>query len=126
MTGGKLMMAVSKPVATKPATPAQANPGTNGMMDKNNAVVRTLTMTNPAGYDVVLARKGLLDKQVELLSKALNSLSLTENTYGIYTGYNKFMPLSNELFEKLVKLQVQAESTENLVTEIDKIQKQNY
>ncbi|QVK01808.1 ABC transporter substrate-binding protein [Mycoplasma mycoides subsp. capri] len=130
MTSGKAMMTAAKPAAAKPAaTPAApapaAKPEANGMKDKNGAVVRTLTMTNPAGYDVVLARKGLLDKQVELLSKALNSLSLTENTYGIYTGYNKFMPLSNELFEKLVKLQVQAESTENLVTEIDKIQKQN-
>ncbi|QVK06652.1 ABC transporter thiamine pyrophosphate-binding lipoprotein p37/Cypl [Mycoplasma mycoides] len=129
MASGKAMMTAAKPAAAKPAaapaTPAPAKPETNGMMDKNNSVVRTLTMTNPAGYDVVLARKGLLDKQVELISKALNSLSLTENIYGIYTGYNKFMPLSNELFEKLVKLQVQAESTENLVKEIDKIEKQN-
>nr|VZR97167.1 High affinity transport system protein p37 [Mycoplasma feriruminatoris] len=100
-------------------------PAMNGGKDKNGEVIRTLTMTNPAGYDVVLARKGLLDKQIELLSKALNSLTLTENTYGIYTGYNKFMPLSMDLFETLVKLQVQAESTKTLVTQIPKIEKQN-
>ncbi|QVK09508.1 ABC transporter thiamine pyrophosphate-binding lipoprotein p37/Cypl [Mycoplasma mycoides] len=105
--------------SAKPAMPA--TPVTNGM-NKNGSVIRTLTMTNPAGYDVVLARRGLLDKQVELLSKALQSLSLEENTYGIYTGYNKFMPLSMELFEKLVKLQVQAESKQDLVKDIDKIE----
>ncbi|WFQ89936.1 ABC transporter thiamine pyrophosphate-binding lipoprotein p37/Cypl [Mycoplasma feriruminatoris] len=121
MVGGKTMVAAAKPAPT-PAPVAQ--PTANTMMDKNNPVIRTLTMTNPAGYDVVLARKGLLDKQVELLSKALNSLSLTENTYGIYTGYNKFMPLSMDLFETLVKLQVQAESTQNLVTKIPEITKQ--
>ncbi|WFQ94930.1 ABC transporter thiamine pyrophosphate-binding lipoprotein p37/Cypl [Mycoplasma feriruminatoris] len=121
MNGGKAMM-VAASSATSATPAAAATPGT--MKDKNGSVIRTLTMTNPAGYDVVLARKGLLDKQVELLSKALNSLSLTENTYGIYTGYNKFMPLSMNLFEKLVKLQVQAESTENLVDNIDKIAKQ--
>ncbi|WFQ93274.1 ABC transporter substrate-binding protein [Mycoplasma feriruminatoris] len=120
MNNGKAMMTA----ATAPAAPA--TPAENGAMkDKNGAVIRTLTMTNPAGYDVVLARKGLSDKQVELLSKALNSLSLTENTYGIYTGYNKFMPLNMDLFEKLVKLQVQAESTENLVDKIPAIEKQN-
>ncbi|WFQ90756.1 ABC transporter substrate-binding protein [Mycoplasma feriruminatoris] len=123
MNNGKPMMAVAA-APTTPAAPASTS-GTNGMKDKNGAVIRTLTMTNPAGYDVVLARKGLLDKQVELLSKALNSLSLTENTYGIYTGYNKFMPLSMDLFEKLVKLQVQAETTENLVDNIPAISKQN-
>ncbi|QVK02650.1 ABC transporter thiamine pyrophosphate-binding lipoprotein p37/Cypl [Mycoplasma mycoides] len=105
--------------SAKPAMPATLV--TNGM-NKNGSVIRTLTMTNPAGYDVVLARRGLLDKQVELLSKALQSLSLEENTYGIYTGYNKFMPLSMELFEKLVKLQVQAESKQDLVKDIDKIE----
>ncbi|WFQ95756.1 ABC transporter substrate-binding protein [Mycoplasma feriruminatoris] len=121
MVGGKVMMAAAKPAPT-PAPATQ--PTADTMMDKNNPVIRTLTMSNPAGYDVVLARKGLLDKQVELLSKALNSLSLTENTYGIYTGYNKFMPLSMDLFETLVKLQVQAESTQNLVTKIPEITKQ--
>ncbi|EXU60631.1 ABC transporter thiamine pyrophosphate-binding lipoprotein p37/Cypl [Mycoplasma mycoides] len=113
------MNARSMMISAKPAMPA--TPVTNGM-NKNGSVIRTLTMTNPAGYDVVLARRGLLDKQVELLSKALQSLSLEENTYGIYTGYNKFMPLSMELFEKLVKLQVQAESKQDLVKDIDKIE----
>ncbi|QVJ95327.1 ABC transporter thiamine pyrophosphate-binding lipoprotein p37/Cypl [Mycoplasma mycoides] len=117
MTGTAMMTA-----ATTPAPAAASTTPMNGGKDKNGEVIRTLTMTNPAGYDVVLARKGLLDKQVELLSKALHSLTLEENTYGIYTGYNKFMPLSMELFEKLVKLQVQAESTENLVDNIDKIE----
>ncbi|WFQ91577.1 High affinity transport system protein p37 [Mycoplasma feriruminatoris] len=120
---GKAMMLAATPAAAKPVA-APATPA-NGMQDKNGSVIRTLTMTNPAGYDVVLARKGLSDKQVELLSKALHSLSLTENTYGIYTGYNKFMPLSMDLFEKLVKLQVQAESKQDLVTEIPPISKQN-
>ncbi|WP_434325668.1 ABC transporter thiamine pyrophosphate-binding lipoprotein p37/Cypl [Mycoplasma leachii] len=126
MNGGKAMMTAATTSATAaPVAPAPAaKPAVNGMKDKNGAVVRTLTMTNPAGYDVVLARKGLLDKQVELLSKALHSLTLEENTYGIYTGYNKFMPLSMNLFEKLVKLQVQAESKQDLVTNIDKIEKQ--
>ncbi|ABC01093.1 ABC transporter thiamine pyrophosphate-binding lipoprotein p37/Cypl [Mycoplasma capricolum] len=120
---GKAMMAATSNSNTsvQPATTAE----TNAMTDKNGSVIRTLTMTNPAGYDVVLARKGLLDKQVKLISEALHSLSLTENTYGIYTGYNKFMPLSMDLFEKLVKLQVQAESKQDLVTNIDKIEKQN-
>ncbi|WP_434335166.1 ABC transporter substrate-binding protein [Mycoplasma capricolum subsp. capricolum] len=119
MNGKTIMTATS--TSSTPAVSTEAN----GMKDKNGSVIRTLTMTNPAGYDVVLARKGLLDKQVKLISEALHSLSLTENTYGIYTGYNKFMPLSMDLFEKLVKLQVQAESKQDLVTDIDKIEKQN-
>lgn len=119
MSGKAMMTAASTSTATTPAAPV-----TNGMQDKNGSIIRTLTMTNPAGYDVVLARKGLSDKQVELLSKALNSLTLTENTYGIYTGYNKFMPLNMDLFETLVKLQVQAESTQDLVKQIPAIEKQ--
>lgn len=87
--------------------------------DYDNDVVRTLTFTNPAGYDVVLARKGLMTKQVELLSKALTSLSLEENTYGIYTGYNKFQNLTKEMFNNFIKLQAQAETTKDLVTKID-------
>ncbi|MBU4691556.1 ABC transporter substrate-binding protein [Mycoplasma sp. ES3225-GEN-MYC] len=89
--------------------------------DQENDVIRTLTLTNPAAYDVVLGRKGLHDKQVELIAKALTSLTLQENTYGIYTGYNKFQPLSNELFEKYVKLQVQAETVQDLVNDIPEI-----
>lgn len=110
--------------ATSPTTTA-ANE-INGMIknEDNNSVIRTLTMTNPAGYDVVLARRGLLNKQVDLISKALNSLTLTENTYGIYTGYNKFVPIDMGLFEKLVKLQVQAETTDTLVDKIDAVIKQ--
>ncbi|EOA07534.1 Alkylphosphonate ABC transporter, substrate-binding component [Mycoplasma yeatsii 13926] len=84
----------------------------------DNDVVRTLTFTNPAGYDVVLARKGLMTKQVELLSKALTSLTLDENTYGIYTGYNKFQNLTKEMFNNFIKLQAQAETTKDLVDEI--------
>ncbi|UWD34618.1 ABC transporter substrate-binding protein [Mycoplasma cottewii] len=87
--------------------------------DYDNDVIRTLTFTNPAGYDVVLARKGLMTKQVELLSKALTSLSLDENTYGIYTGYNKFQNLTKEMFNNFIKLQAQAETTKDLVTKID-------
>ncbi len=56
---------------------------------------------------MVLARVGLSNTQVNLISKALQSLSLTENTYGIYTGYNKFQPLNKELLEILTKFQVQ-------------------
>ncbi|WP_434342506.1 ABC transporter thiamine pyrophosphate-binding lipoprotein p37/Cypl [Mycoplasma capricolum] len=123
MNGKSMMTATTTPATSTSSTPATSTEA-NGMKDKNGSVIRTLTMTNPAGYDVVLARKGLLDKQVKLISEALHSLSLTENTYGIYTGYNKFMPLSMELFEKLVKLQVQAESKQDLVTNIDKIEKQ--
>ncbi|AJK51770.1 ABC transporter substrate-binding protein [Mycoplasma capricolum subsp. capripneumoniae] len=121
---GKAVMAAASNSDTSTSSTPAASTETNGMKDKNGLVIRTLTMTNPAGYDVVLARKGLLDKQVKLISEALHSLSLTENTYGIYTGYNKLMPLSIDLFEKLVKLQVQAESKQDLVTNIDKIEKQ--
>lgn len=89
--------------------------------DADNKVVRTLTLTNPAAYDVVLGRKGLSGKQVELIQKALNSLSLEENTYGIFTGYNKFLPIDKELFIKFLKLQRQAQSKIDLVTDIPKI-----
>ncbi|QBF34911.1 ABC transporter substrate-binding protein [Mycoplasmopsis phocirhinis] len=78
--------------------------------NENNVVVRTLTITNPAAYDVVLARPGISQKQANLISKALNSLSLSENTYGIYTGYNKFQPIDFETFQKFMYLQVQAET----------------
>ncbi|MCT4469449.1 ABC transporter thiamine pyrophosphate-binding lipoprotein p37/Cypl [Mycoplasma sp. HS2188] len=77
---------------------------------EDNVVIRTLTLTNPAAYDVVLARTGISQKQTDLISKALNSLSLNENTYGIYTGYNKFQPLDLETFQKFMYLQVQAET----------------
>ncbi len=62
---------------------------------------------------MVLARVGLSNTQVNLISKALQSLSLTENTYGIYTGYNKFQPLNKELLEILTKFQVRAESKQD-------------
>lgn len=87
-----------------------------------NKVIRTLTLTNPAPYDVVLGRKGLSEKQAELIGKALESLSLKENTYGIYTGYNKFKQLNYEQFRKFAQLQAQAESKQNLVKEIPQIQ----
>lgn len=81
--------------------------------DTENDVVRVLTLTNPAPYDMVLARTGLLQSQVDLISKALQSLSLEENLYGIYTGYNKFQPLDKELLETLTKFQVRAESKQD-------------
>ncbi|WP_029608934.1 ABC transporter thiamine pyrophosphate-binding lipoprotein p37/Cypl [Mycoplasma simbae] len=89
--------------------------------DPENVVIRTLTLTNPAAYDVALGRKGLSKKQSELIGKALQSLSLQENTYGIYTGYNKFMPITMDLLEKFSKLQIQAETTQNLVNDIPAI-----
>ncbi|AEM68771.1 ABC transporter thiamine pyrophosphate-binding lipoprotein p37/Cypl [Mycoplasma putrefaciens] len=89
-----------------------------GIKDDNNVVIRTLILTNPAPYDLVLARKGMLDEQVKLLTETLTSLSVEQNTYGIYTGYNKFNTLDKTLLEKMVKLQVQAETTQDLATDI--------
>ncbi|MCE6061549.1 ABC transporter substrate-binding protein [Mycoplasmopsis agalactiae] len=81
--------------------------------DAENDVVRVLTLTNPAPYDMVLGRTGLSQTQVNLISKALQSLSLEENQYGIYTGYNKFQPINMELLETLTKFQVRAESKQD-------------
>lgn len=89
---------------------------------KTNDVVRVLTVTNPAPYDAVFARAGLSQIQINLISQALTSLSIEENTYGIYTGYNKFMPTSLENFKKFIQLQLLAENkeaySENLIPEI--------
>ncbi|SYV96031.1 Uncharacterised protein [Mycoplasma putrefaciens] len=60
----------------------------------------------------------MLDEQVKLLTETLTSLSVEQNTYGIYTGYNKFNTLDKTLLEKMVKLQVQAETTQDLATDI--------
>lgn len=62
---------------------------------------------------MVLGRTGLSQTQVNLISKALQSLSLEENQYGIYTGYNKFQPINMELLETLTKFQVRAESKQD-------------
>lgn len=87
--------------------------------DNNNDVVRVLIATNPAPYDVAIGRSGLSNKQVELLTKTLNSLSVEENLYGKYTGYNKFFALNLDNFEKFIKLQVQAETKLDLIKEIE-------
>ncbi|QSF13637.1 ABC transporter thiamine pyrophosphate-binding lipoprotein p37/Cypl [Mycoplasma sp. Mirounga ES2805-ORL] len=81
--------------------------------DATNDVVRVLTLTNPAAYDVVFGRPSLPKEQVDLIKKALMSLTLEENTYGIYTGYNKFQDLTLDLFKKFIKLQIQAETTKS-------------
>lgn len=102
---------LSKKTSTK-YRPSKFNEG-KSYDDAENDVVRVLTLTNPAPYDMVLARVGLSNTQVNLISKALQSLSLTKNTYGIYTGYNKFQPLNKELLEILTKFQVRAESKQD-------------
>ncbi|WP_029905655.1 ABC transporter thiamine pyrophosphate-binding lipoprotein p37/Cypl [Mycoplasmopsis opalescens] len=89
--------------------------------DPNNEVIRVLTFTNPAGYNVALGRSGLSKTQSELISKALQSLTLEENTYGIYSGYNKFTAINDDLFKKFVLLQKQAETTQDLVNDIPEV-----
>ncbi|UUD37144.1 High affinity transport system protein p37 precursor [Mycoplasmopsis californica] len=91
--------------------------------DPSNAVIRVLCMTNPAPYDVVLARKNFNDEQLKILTQTLTSLSLEENIYGIYTGYNKFQKIDFGLFKKFVLLQIQAETVKNLVNDIPEIGK---
>ncbi|WP_029513436.1 ABC transporter thiamine pyrophosphate-binding lipoprotein p37/Cypl [Mycoplasmopsis primatum] len=85
-------------------------------VDKN-AKIRVLTVTNPAPYDLLLGRSGLSNKQAELISKALTSLTLEENTYGVYTGYNLFKPIDNQFFTKMLKLQEFAKSANPYGTE---------
>ncbi|WP_051599928.1 ABC transporter thiamine pyrophosphate-binding lipoprotein p37/Cypl [Mycoplasma elephantis] len=89
--------------------------------DEQNDVVRVLVMTNPAPYDVVLARRHFNNKQLEILQKTLLQLSVEENTYGLYTGYNKFQTIDLDLFKKFILLQIQAESLKNLVNDIPEI-----
>ncbi|MEE3928091.1 hypothetical protein V2E24_00675 [Mycoplasmopsis ciconiae] len=78
----------------------------------NDAVVRVLSVTNPAPYDVMLARSGMLDIQAYILKKALQSFSVEENLYGLYTGYNAFADIDQNLFESFIKMQQAAEGVE--------------
>ncbi|QJG67042.1 ABC transporter thiamine pyrophosphate-binding lipoprotein p37/Cypl [Mycoplasma phocoenae] len=86
--------------------------------DPNNKVIRTFIFTNPAGYDVVLGRRNLSDKQVDLISQTLQSFNIEDNLYGAYTGYNRFSKIDKELFKKFILLQIQAETTKDLIDEI--------
>ncbi|MBZ4203690.1 ABC transporter thiamine pyrophosphate-binding lipoprotein p37/Cypl [Mycoplasma tauri] len=83
---------------------------TNGHFTPSDpdAKVRVLTMTNPAPYDIMLGKTSLSSKQAELIAKAISSLSVEENLYGTYTGYNKFKPIDENLFVQMLKLQTAA------------------
>lgn len=66
-----------------------------------NEQVRYLTMSGPLLYDAVLARKGISKEQIDIFAQALEKLTYEENTYGIYSGFNKFVKMSDkELLNK--------------------------
>lgn len=94
--------------------PSGYNPNeANNFNSETNDVVRVFTLTNPAPYDVILGRAGLDEDQARLIKTVLNDLSLSENTFGIYTGYNKFERITANEFKNFVKLQLAAEGIIN-------------
>ncbi|MBN0919593.1 ABC transporter thiamine pyrophosphate-binding lipoprotein p37/Cypl [[Mycoplasma] gypis] len=85
----------------------------NGLFSPDNfpnEKIRVLTVTNPAPYDVAFGRIGLNATEGTLIAQALASLSLTENTFGIYTGYNKFISGSKELLKDILDVQQYTEN----------------
>ncbi|MEA4115476.1 hypothetical protein VBM87_01600 [Mycoplasma sp. 744] len=81
----------------------------NDYNSKNNVVVRNLIFSNPAPYDVLLGRKNLNTIQKELIIETLSNLSQEDNTFGIYTGYNKIDKIDFDLFKKYVEMQKEAQ-----------------
>ncbi|UUD35539.1 hypothetical protein NPA07_01545 [Mycoplasmopsis caviae] len=82
--------------------------------------IRNLIYTNPVPNDLVISRNGLDIKQKKLLIKALTSLSIDENIFGHYTGYNRFHELSFENFKRMLSFQKFAESSTTDYKELKK------
>ncbi|UUM19808.1 MULTISPECIES: ABC transporter thiamine pyrophosphate-binding lipoprotein p37/Cypl [unclassified Mycoplasma] len=67
-----------------------------------NEQIRYLTMAGPLFYDAVLSRKKMPLAQQKLFTKALEQLTQEENTYGIFSGFNKFVPLTNDKLQEKI------------------------
>ncbi|WP_416738167.1 ABC transporter thiamine pyrophosphate-binding lipoprotein p37/Cypl [Mycoplasmopsis meleagridis] len=81
----------------------------NNYQSEINNVVRLLTFTNPAPYDILVARSNINDYQKDILIKVFDSLTKEENTFGNYTGYNKVKSINFETFKKYVEMQNNAQ-----------------
>ncbi|WP_025755238.1 ABC transporter thiamine pyrophosphate-binding lipoprotein p37/Cypl [Mycoplasmopsis cricetuli] len=67
--------------------------------------VRYLTLAGPIFYNVILARKNIDENQKKFLAQSLSELKYEENTYGIYSGFNKFKLIDKDEFEKKYDIQ---------------------
>ncbi|UUD36206.1 P37-like ABC transporter substrate-binding lipoprotein [Mycoplasmopsis citelli] len=65
--------------------------------------IRYLTMVGPLFYDAVLARKRMPEAQKEIFAQALAKLQNSENTYGTFSGFNKFIPLNDQKLKDNIK-----------------------
>lgn len=69
---------------------------------KTGSKLQILSVTNPAPYSVMIAKKDLDDKLINLIKKVFSDLKVKENIYGKFTGYNKFIPIDLSTFETLL------------------------
>ncbi|VEU77886.1 ABC transporter thiamine pyrophosphate-binding lipoprotein p37/Cypl [Mycoplasmopsis columbinasalis] len=75
----------------------------NNFESQTNDVVRVLSFTGASYYDTLFARPTLHDIQIALIAKALDSFSVAENTFGIYTGFNKIRPIAYSEFKTFIE-----------------------
>ncbi|OAB48805.1 ABC transporter thiamine pyrophosphate-binding lipoprotein p37/Cypl [Mycoplasmopsis gallinarum] len=80
---------------------------------ETNDVVRVMTTTEWAPYDVMFARRGMNAKQNEIMQQVLASLTKEQNTYGIFTGFNLFKATTLQEFKKYLAQQHKAEGREH-------------
>ncbi|MDJ1645596.1 hypothetical protein QLQ80_00630 [Mycoplasma sp. M5725] len=69
---------------------------------KKGDKLEILSVTNPAPYSVMIARKGLNPKLVNLIKKVFAELKTEENVYGNFTGYAKFYQINLNTFKALL------------------------